>query len=84
MPQKCPSARVVARLMTMTCDQLSQQHAALVATIAAAAPALTAVRDLVDRFHGMVQRRQSSELPAWIEEAVGTELCSFSNGLRAD
>jgi transposase len=84
MPQKCPSARVVARLMTMACDQLSRHDAALVATIAAAAPALTAVRDLVDRFHGMVQRRQSSELPAWIEEATGTALGSFANGLRAD
>ncbi|HVJ34798.1 MAG TPA: ISL3 family transposase [Terriglobia bacterium] len=79
MPQKCPSARVVARLLTIARDQLSRQDAFLVAMIEAAIPALTAVQDLVDRFHGMVQRQQSNELPAWIDVAAALSE-PWSNG----
>jgi transposase len=74
MPRKCPSARVVARLMTMARDQLSRQDAVLVAAIEAAVPALVSVRNLVDRFHQMIQRKQANELPSWIEQAAGTDL----------
>ena len=84
MPQKCPSARVVARLLTTARDQLSRQDAILVAAIEIAVPALLAVRDLVDQFHRMIHRWQSSELSSWMEKAVGTALVSFANGLRAD
>jgi transposase len=84
MPRKCPSARVVARLMTMARDQLSRQDAVLVAAFEAAVPALVSVRNLVDRFHQMIQRKQVSELASCIEQAEGTALASFANGLNAD
>jgi transposase len=70
--------------MTLARDQLSRHDAILVTAIETAAPALASVRDRVDRFHGMIRRRQSSELPVWIEQATGTALASFANGLRAD
>lgn len=84
MPRKCPFARILARLMTSALDQLSRQEAILVAAIDVAVPALVAAVDLIQRIHGMIQRRQSSEPSAWIEQAAGTALASFTNGLRAD
>ena len=84
IPSKCPSARVITRLMTMARDLLSRADALLVAKIEAMVPALSVVRDLVDRFHKMIQHRRSEELPAWLEQARPTTLASFVNGLNAD
>ena len=84
IPRKCPSARVITRFVTMARDQLSRSDAILVAKIEATVPALSVVRDLVDRFHKMIQRRRSEELPAWLEQARSTTLASFVNGLNAD
>ena len=39
-PRKCPSSRVLARMMTITRDQVSKGDAVTIATIEAAVPAL--------------------------------------------
>jgi hypothetical protein len=39
-PRKCPSSRVIARMMTIARDQLSKGDAVTIATIEAAIPAL--------------------------------------------
>src|SRR5206468_1465730 len=39
-PRKCPSSRVIARMMTIARDQLSKDDAVTIATIEAAVPAL--------------------------------------------
>jgi transposase len=45
-PRKCPSSRVIARMMTISRDQLSKEEAIIVATIEAAVPPLVVARDL--------------------------------------
>ena len=79
-----PSARVIARLMTMARDQLSRSEATLVATIEAGVPALVVVRNLADRFHRIIRQQKGAELATWIEEARQTPLRSFANGLNDD
>ena len=79
-----PSARVIARVMTMGRDQLSKSEATLVATIEAAVPSLVVVRNLIDRVHRMIRQQNSRELAAWIEEPRQTSLRSFANGLSDD
>jgi hypothetical protein len=49
-PRKCPSSRVIARMMTIARDQLSKDDAVTIATIEAAVPALVTARELFDRF----------------------------------
>jgi transposase len=65
-PRKCPSARLIARMMTTGRHQLSAADAVTVATIEAAVPALVAARDLFDRFHAMIRHRNSADLPLWL------------------
>jgi transposase len=79
-----PSARVIARLMTMARDQLSRSEATLVATIEAGVPALVVVRNLADRFHRIIRQQKGAELATWIEEARQTPRRSFANGLCDD
>lgn len=82
--RKCPSARVIARLLTTERDRLSRQEAVVVAVIEQAVPALVLARDLIDRFQDMIRRKQDDDLGPWIERATGTDLASFAKGLRAD
>jgi transposase len=83
-PRKCPSARMVARMMTIARDQLSKGDAVTVAAIEAAVPALVTARELFDRFQAMIRQRKSAELRAWLQDAACSLLASFVNGLQAD
>jgi transposase len=56
----------------------------MVAAVEAAVPALAAARDLVDRFHCMLQSRTPEALPAWITEANDSMLASFGRGIVED
>ena len=83
-PRRLPSARLIARMMTIGRDHLSKAEAVMIASIEATAPTLVAARDLVDRFNAMIRKREIADLDAWIEEARKTRLASFANGLMAD
>jgi transposase len=83
-PRKCPSSRVIARMMTIARDQLSKNDAVTIATIEAAVPALVTARDLFDRFQAMIRQRKSLELHPWLHEAASSLLASFTKGLQAD
>ena len=48
---RVPSARTVARLMTMARDTLSRTQTVTLATIEAAVPTLVQAREIVDAFH---------------------------------
>jgi transposase len=84
VPRKCPSSRVIARMMTIARDQLSKGDAVTIATIEAAIPALVTARDLFDRFQAMIRQRKSADLRPWLQDAVSNLLASFANGLHAD
>ena len=83
-PRKCPSSRVIARMMTIGRDQLSKDDAVTIATIEAAMPTLVTARGLFDRFQAMIRERKSAELSSWLQDAASSLLASFVNGLRAD
>jgi hypothetical protein len=65
-PRKCPSSRVIARMMTIGRDQLSKDDAVAIATIEAAVPALVTARQLFDRFQAMIRHRKSADLSSWL------------------
>jgi transposase len=83
-PRKCPSARVIARMMTIARDRLSKADAVTVAIVETAVPPLVAARVLFDRFQAMIRERRSAELGSWLHDANCSLLASFATGLRAD
>jgi transposase len=77
-----PSARRIARMMTSEREQSASVR--MVATIKRAVPDLVTARDLMDRFHDLIQRRKSGDLTTWITDATPSLLASFVTGLIAD
>ena len=55
--QKVPSARTIARLMTTARDHLSKADTVTIAAIEAGVPMLVEARDLIDRFHAMIRKK---------------------------
>src|SRR5712691_11155354 len=82
--RKVPPARILSRLMLSLRDQLTKEDAITVASIERDVPILVSARDLVERFHRMVRDRDPDALPAWITDAAGSVLASFSKGIVAD
>ena len=81
---RIPSARTVARLMTMPRDGLSRTQTVTVAAIEAAVPTLVQARDLVDGFHSLIRRKQEAALDAWLVTAAASLLAPFARGLAKD
>jgi transposase len=68
----------------MTSERGRAASARIVATIKRALPELVTARDLMDRFHALVQRRQPADLESWIAEAASSLLASFASGIVSD
>jgi transposase len=64
--QKVPSARTIARLMTVGRDHMSRSDTITIAAIEAGVPTLVNARALVDRFHAMIRNRTEADLSPWI------------------
>ncbi len=84
MPIAPPSARSIARLMTVARDQISHGDAVVVAMIEKAAPKLVAARDLFDRFQNMIRSKALAALEGWIEDAAASLMATFAKGIVAD
>ena len=82
--QKVPSARTIARLMTIARDHLSKADTVTVAAIEAGVPTLVDARKLIDRFHTMVRKRIEADLDPWIEAASQSLVASFASGVSKD
>ena len=78
---KPPSARTIARLMTMARDHLSKADSVTVAAIEAGVLALVEARELVARFHTMIRTKTETALDPWIAEARASLLASFAEGI---
>ncbi len=83
-PQKTPSARSVARLMTTERSRPCKEGARAMAIIEGAVPDLVAARDLTDRFHQLIQRRKATDLEPWIADAAPSMMASFAAGITRD
>jgi transposase len=82
--QKVPSAKTIARMMTIARDQLSEADSVIVAAVEAGAPALAEARKLVDRFHAMIRRKIAEDLDPWIADAKASLIASFATGIAKD
>ena len=73
--QRIPSARTIARLMTIGMDTLSKAETVTVAAIEDGIPALVEAREIIAAFHMMIRRKAVAALRPWIERA-GTSLAA--------
>ena len=82
--RKVPSARTIARLMTMARHHLSKADTVTIAAIEESVPLLVEARDLIDRFHAMIRKRIASDLEPWLAEAAASPIAAFANGIARD
>ena len=71
-------------MMTTERDCPSMTVARMAAIIESAVPNLISARDLMDRFHRIIQHRESAALETWISDAKPSLLASFATGIIND
>lgn len=81
---RTPSARTVAKLMTVERDALSRAETVTVAAIENSVPLLAEARDIVAMFHTMLRKRAIASLDGWIERARHSLIGSFASGMLRD
>ncbi len=81
---RAPSARTIARFMTIGRDALSKAETVTVAAIEAGVPLLTEAREIVAAFQAMVRKKSLSDLEPWLERARTSLVASFANGVIKD
>jgi transposase len=79
-----PSARTIARGLTVERDSASARIALVNATIETAVPELIAARNVLDRFHAMMRSGDPARLNPWIASAREGKLASLAAGVAAD
>ncbi len=82
--RRVPSARTIARSMTMARAHLSKADTVIIAAIEAGVPMLVEARRLMERFHAMIRRKIVDDLEPWITEASASLIASFANGIARD
>jgi len=81
--RKIPSARKIARLMTIERDRVPRDHVSIMAKIAHDVAPLLEARGLVDRFHEIIRQQKAVDLDPWIAAAIkSTQL--VAKGIIAD
>src|SRR5271166_4993709 len=81
---RAPSARTVARLMTIGRDQLSKAETVTVAAIESGVESLVEAREVVADFQAMIRRMAPAELDPWIERAKTSLVAALANGVTKD
>jgi transposase len=81
---RIPSARTIARLLTIGRNDLSKAETVTVAAVEAGVPSLVEARELVDRFHIMIRRKIDADLDPWIDRARISLVASFAIGVAKD
>jgi transposase len=82
--QRIPSARTIARFMTIGRDTLSKAETVAVAAIEAGVPALVEAREIIAEFHTIIRRKVVAGLTPWIERARASLVASFASGVTKD
>ena len=82
--QRIPSARTIARLMTICRDLLTKAETVTIAAIEAGVPALVEARDIIAEFHVMIRRKVEGGFTSWIERARTSLVASFASGVVRD
>ena len=81
---RTPSARTIARLMTVGRDGLSKSETVVVAAIERGAPSLVQAREVIAAFQAMVRRRLLVDLDPWLQRALTSLVAPFANGIIKD
>ena len=81
---RTPSARTIARLLTIGRDRLSKAETITVAAIETGAPMLVEARDVIANFQTMIRTRLPSDLDPWLERASSSLVASFASGVTKD
>ena len=82
--QRVPSARTIARLMTIKRDCMTKADAVVIAAIETGVPSLVEARTLIDQFHDMIRKKDEATLDAWIANAKASLVSSFATGVLKD
>lgn len=81
---RTPSARTIARLMTVDRDRLSKAETVTVAAVETAVPSLVAAREIIAAFQAMIRKKAEADLDPWLERARASLATSFANGITRD
>lgn len=81
---RIPSARTIARLMTIGRETLSKAATVTIAAIEAGVPTLVEACEIIAEFHLMIRRRAAAELSPWIERARASLVALFARGVAED
>lgn len=81
---RTPSARTIARLMTICRDDLTKAETISIAAIEAGVPALVETRELIADFHAMIKTKHVTSLLLWLDQTTQSLVASFGNGVRKD
>ena len=81
---RAPSARSIARLLSVGRDALSRSETLTVAAIETGVPLLVEARELIAGFQGMIRKRAVAELGGWIARARSSLVASFATGVLKD
>lgn len=81
---RTPSARTVARLMTIGRGNLSKSQTVMIAAIEGGVPQLVEARELVAAFQAMIRRKSLADLEPWLERARSSLVAAFANGVAKD
>ena len=78
---RVPSARTIARLMTIGRDTLSKAETVTVAAVGAGAPLLVEARAIIESLNAMIRHKGEADLASWIERGRASLVASFANGV---
>ena len=81
---RAPSARTVARLMSMGRDGLSKAETVTVAAIESGLPLLAGAREIIEAFQAMIRKKSLADLEPWLDRARTSLVASFANGIIKD
>lgn len=81
---RAPSARTIARLMTVGRDNLSKSETVLVAAIEGGVPQLIDARGIVAAFQAMIRKKSIGDLEPWLEQARSSLVAPFASGIAKD
>ena len=81
---RAPSARTIARLLTIGRDALSKSETVTVAAIEEGVPPLVEARNVIAAFQGMIRKRLLADLEPWLVRAQASPVASFAAGVTKD
>ena len=81
---RTPSARTIARLLTVGRDGLSRAETVTVAAVEGGVPQLLEAREVIAAFQSMVRKRSMAALGPWLERARQSLVASFVAGITRD